>query len=95
MAAPKSIERARLLHVALNDTLLTQLDLHLYSELESRIPKGAYKAFLEDRLREFFSWRRVPIAHLGFPEGFFVAGPPEMLSALENHIKTLQKGAPT
>lgn len=32
-----------------------QLDLHLYSEVEGRVPQGAYQAFLIERIREFFN----------------------------------------
>lgn len=33
----------------------SRLDLHLFSSVEGRIPKGAYSKFFEERVREFFA----------------------------------------
>jgi hypothetical protein len=34
-----------------------RMALHLYSEIEGRIPKGAIQRFLVDRINEFFNRR--------------------------------------
>ena len=51
---PPALRRTRNLTTALDEELLTRLDLHLFSEVEGRVPKGAYQSFLHARLREFF-----------------------------------------
>ena len=35
-----------------------KLDLYLFSEVEGRVPKGAYQAFIIERIVEFFATRR-------------------------------------
>jgi hypothetical protein len=35
-----------------------KLDLYLFSEVEGKIPKGAYQQFLIDRITEFFNKRK-------------------------------------
>ena len=42
------------LELALPTDIRSRLDLHLFSEVEGRIPQGAYTTFFEQRLREFF-----------------------------------------
>lgn len=49
------IDRPIMLHVALPLSIRTRLDLHLFSELEGRVPKGAYQEFFIERLQEYFS----------------------------------------
>lgn len=43
------------LELKLEPTLKLKLDLYLWSELEGRVPKGKYKDFFEERLRDFFA----------------------------------------
>jgi len=81
------LDRPVELSLMLPETIRTKLDLHLYSELEGRVPKGKYREFFLERLQEFFSWRRIDLAPYGFPEGFFVAGPREMLDELEKELR--------
>lgn len=81
-AKPSLDPRVRLTLV-LPETLRTRLDLLLFSELEGRVPKGNYQRFFIERLREFFEWRRLDLAPYGFPPGYFVAGPKEIIGRLE------------
>ena len=65
----------------------TRLDLLLFSETEQRVPLGAYQRFFMERMQEFFSWRRRELTSLGFPEGYFITGPKEMVKEVERRLK--------
>lgn len=84
--APNTI-RPTFLHLGLPEDIRAKLDLVLHSEVEGRVPKGAYQRFFLDRISEFFNHRRLGLEPYGFPPGFFVKGPPEMLARLETHLK--------
>lgn len=73
------------LNVALPLPLYTQLSAHLYSELEGRVPHGAYSRFLIELLRGHFSDGRLDLAPWAgvAPGAFIVSGPPEALDALQ------------
>lgn len=81
MPAPLKHDRPTLLHLALPLSLRAQLDIHLYSELEGRVPKGAYQAFISERIREFFSEERVELA-----PGLWVRGSKEALEQMKKEI---------
>lgn len=51
---PQHILRPVKLTTYLPEDLRAKLDLHLYSEVEGRVPHGAYSKFLAERVREFF-----------------------------------------
>ena len=70
------------LHVMLPPDLKARLDIILYSDLEGRVPKGAYKEFLTNRLVEYFHWQRLDLSPYGFPKGYYIVGQPEILEAL-------------
>jgi hypothetical protein len=65
----------------------SRLDMFLFSEVEGRVPAGAYQAFFCSRIREFFDTRRLDLEVFGFPRGYFVTGSPEMLAALTDRLK--------
>lgn len=52
---PQNILRPIKLTTYLPEDLRAQLDIHLYSEIEGRVPHGAYSQFLAERVREFFA----------------------------------------
>lgn len=51
---PKPIRPSHL-HVMIPEDLRARLDLYLWSNLEGRVPKGAYQKFISERIIEFFS----------------------------------------
>lgn len=55
MARRPDIIRPVTLHTQISEDLRAKLDLHLYSNLEGRVPKGAYRAFFENLIREYFA----------------------------------------
>lgn len=85
-AKPK-VEPSIQLCVMLPETLRARLDLLLFSELEGRVPKGKHQEFFVARLREFFEWGRLDLAPYGFPPGYFISGPKEMLDAVEASLR--------
>ena len=88
MPARKLVTPTRLLHVALPEPVLARLDLHLWSEVEARVPKGAYQSFLVELINEFFTSRRLSLEIYGLPPGYSIMGRPEILAAL--HTKLLK-----
>lgn len=90
MPRPKSLNPPEYLRVALDQSLKARLSILLYSEVEQRIPKGAWQQFMEARLREFFEWRRVDLSPYGFPPGYFITGPAEMSEAVVQKLKGLE-----
>jgi hypothetical protein len=73
------------LNVALPLPLYTQLGAYLFSELEGRVPHGAYSRFMIELLRKFFTQESIDLApYVGSPAGAFVIdGAPETIAALE------------
>ena len=86
MSRPKSHNPSILLNVALSPEVRARMDLHLYSEVEERIPKGAYQTFLSARIREYFDWRQLDLTPFGFPAGYFVKGPKDMVERLKEAL---------
>lgn len=60
MARPPSIIRSVKLTTMLPEDIWSRLTLHLYSELEGRVPVGAYQRFLVERIREYFEHAPTP-----------------------------------
>lgn len=53
MPRPKNIMRPVHLKTSLPEDLRTRLDLHLWSEVECRVPMGAYQRLIVQLLREY------------------------------------------
>ena len=87
MPRPANLNPPESIHLHIDAALKTRVSLILYSELEQRIPKGAWAAFIEARLREFLDWRQQPLEAFGFPEGYYITGPGEMTEAVINRLK--------
>lgn len=52
---PANIIPSSRLELQIRADMRARLDIHLFSDVEGRVPKGAYAAFFDQRLREFFS----------------------------------------
>ena len=83
-----------MLNLALPESVRAQLDLLLFSEIEQRVPKGAYQQFFAARIREFFSDRGLDLApYLGsLPGERTVRGSPETIASLEAALKGKSNG---
>lgn len=55
MARPKQTTPSTFRNISLPQPLAEKLDLELYSELEGRIPLGAYKHFFTALLEKYFA----------------------------------------
>lgn len=90
MSRPPAIVPPAFLHLQLPLEIKTQLALHLFSELEQRIPKGAYQAFFIQRLREYFEGRRLDLApYVSSPPGAcIVSGSAATIEQLERILRT-------
>jgi hypothetical protein len=89
MPGQKNLIPTEGLHVYLPVPEMTKLVSHLYSDLDGRVPKGAYQSFFTARLREYFSWKHLDLApYSGSPPGaFIVSGTPETIEALKRTLK--------
>lgn len=77
---PELIPRTRL-ETKIPEDIRARLDLFLYSELEQRVPQGAYQTFFLDRIREFFDWGTLDLG-----EGLFVRGSKESIKSLKEKL---------
>ena len=82
-----NLDRPTGLLLKLPESWRARLDLHLFSELEGRVPKGKYVEFFIERLRDFFDSRTLDLAPFGFQPGYYVRGPKDMIDALERRLK--------
>jgi hypothetical protein len=85
----KKIVPSQRVEIWLPEPLLEQLKAHLYSELERRVPQGAYQAFFSARLREYFSTAEFDLAPFAasMPGDYTVRGSPAAVAALERTLK--------
>jgi hypothetical protein len=84
-----SPERTLATNLHLPESLRTRLDLLLFSELENRVPKGAYMEFFTARLLEFFETQAFDLAPYtgGLPGELTVRGRPAALEALQAKLQ--------
>ena len=89
MSKPPNLIPSQQLNVALPLPLYTQLTVHLYSDLEQRVPHGAYSRFFSDLLRSYFGQQQLDLAPFAAtdPGTFVVSGSPEALAVLEHTLK--------
>lgn len=83
MARPKAPVPKVVLNLWLPLEVRTKLDLHLVSELEGRVPHGAYSDFFTARVKEHFEWETLDLGLHGGPAGYFIRGPKEMIAWLK------------
>jgi hypothetical protein len=89
MPARQNIIKSIALNTFLPEDLHTRASLVLFSETENRIPKGAWTAFISERVREYFSNERLDLApYLGTsPGAFIVSGSPESIAKLKESLE--------
>lgn len=89
MRRPNAIPSQQL-NVALPLPLYTQLSAILYSELEGRVPYGAYSRFLIDLLRGHLTAERLDLAPFtgAAPGALCVQGSPESITQLRQLLES-------
>lgn len=77
------------LTIALPSDVEARLRLHLYSELEGRVPMGSHQRFFMERIAEYFNHRHLDLAPWtgAEPGAFIVSATPETLVVLERALK--------
>lgn len=82
------------LNVALSLPLYTQLNAHLYSELEGRVPYGAPSRFVQELIRDYFNTRHLDLGLLigKMPGECVVSGTAEAVSALRDALRDMKGG---
>ena len=55
MSRPRKIDRTVDVHIMLPQSLVAEIELRLYSDLQQRIPLGARAAFYEQAVREYLN----------------------------------------
>lgn len=81
-----AIDSPTRLNIGLPESERAWLDAHLWSEVDSRVPAGAYRNWILERIREFRSWRTLDLTPFGFPSGMLVRGPEEVLRRLAERL---------
>lgn len=86
------IERTVATNLHLPETLRARLEIELHSEVEGRVPHGAYQRFFSERLVEYFSSKRFDLApYLGTePGAAVIRGTPEVLEQLKTYLEALE-----
>lgn len=87
MPRSPNFDRPASLHLKLPETVRAKLDLHLFSDVEGRVPQGKYQEFFIERIGEYFDGRRLDLAPFGFPNGFYVTGQKDMIDLLERRLR--------
>ena len=89
MSRPRNAISAVVLNVALPALEHAKMTLHLYSDLEQRIPHGAFSRFLAERLREYFNSETLDLAPYANVEagGLLVSGTPEAIAQLREMLE--------
>lgn len=85
MPAPKNIIPSASLHLHIPEDLKARLDLELFSEVEGRVPKGAYQRLVVSLLRRHFEARPLDLASLrqSIPPGtYIIQAPSHILTKL-------------
>ena len=91
MPKPPNPIPSRVLNVALPLPVFTQMALHLNSDLEGRVPHGAYSRFISELIREHFAKQTLDIGQLigpHFQPGvFIVQGEPATIELLRGALE--------
>lgn len=92
MARPAQAIPGKRLNTVLPPEVATRLELYLFSELEGRVPHGAYQEFLGARIREFFDNAHLDLGpFIGeLPGTFIVSGNPNTINRLINQLRKEQ-----
>lgn len=90
MAKTPNIIPSKQLNVALPLPMYVRISAHLFSELEGRVPHGAYSRFLIDLIQVHFAERAIDLApYVGSEPGTLqITGTPEAIAALTKVLES-------
>ena len=85
MSRRPNVVPPQLLNLSLPLDVHSKLTLHLYSELEQRVPHGAYSRFIQERIREYFEHKQLDLASWANTDQgiFIVTAPSETIATLK------------
>ena len=80
---------SKMLNLAVPMDLHAKLTAHLYSEVEGRVPLGAYQYLICNLLREYFSGGQLDLAPFvgSAPGSLILRGTKETVEALRLHLE--------
>ena len=89
MGRPKLVEPTERVHFHMPQGLYARIALSLHSEVEGRVPYGAWGNLINPLLKEHLEHGALDLApYLGKPAGaFIVKGHPTVLASLEQKLK--------
>jgi len=85
MARRAAVTPNRHLHTTIPADLFIKLEQYLFSDVEGRVPQGAYQSFVSKQIWEFFNHRELdlsPYINGAMPGEFVIRGNAEALAAL-------------
>lgn len=90
MPRPKLVIPSIKLNVALPQDVYLKITAHLHSELEGRVPYGAYSKFLQEITTAYFRQQHLDLApYSGYlPGGNTVSASPETMVVLKQLLET-------
>ena len=94
MARPKNLIPSESLHIRLPGPLQAKMAELLFSEVEGRVPVGAYQKFFTELLIAYLNGKTLDVAHWAPPQmmvmpGTTVRGSPQAIETLETLLKEL------
>lgn len=87
MPRPRWTDRPQRLDLSITESDLGWLTQHLWSDVEARVPRGAYAAWFRERIAEFRASTVLDLTPYGMPPGYFVRGPAEVITALRTTLE--------
>lgn len=86
MPRKAEVDRPIRIETTLPTSEYSRLMLHLHSDLEGKVPKGAFQTWLRERIAEFFNSKRLDLAPYGMPQGFVVFGSKDVIETLQKFL---------
>lgn len=86
--------RTRILTMALDEELLTKVELLLWSDAEKKIPYGAHQRLFTNLLQQMFETRKMDLSPYAgsLPGAFQVRGTPATLDVLRSLLENKGSG---
>jgi hypothetical protein len=86
MPRRKAIDPTERLEVMVPESELAWARLSLFSPIEGKVPFGEMSRFVTELIHERRTAERLDLTPYGFPRGFWVSGPREMISELKRRL---------
>jgi hypothetical protein len=96
MARPRNLIPSESLHLRLSGPLQERLSQLLWSDIEGRVPVGAYQKFFTELVIAYLNGKTLDVSHwapvqMMVTPGTTVRGSPQAIETLETLLKELSK----